>query len=427
MFDATTDADKPQLEKLTGDDTMKSEGAWVFTDQGVASEQGFRNVSRYWYPQTLSYEDGLKKLEEGRSATEDIMATVSEMSPSVTDKGEFAFTYKDGRQFVPTEHALNQLGTRAGTGTWFVNALRENPVDQKKRQLFKRDRMDAETLAFALKNGLRRLDPAKRFLWRTRQDGTLRAMLTDRFAIVDNRWFIETLAKLVPGGRLSHWKGDGSDTIYGNILIPDTIREEKDSDYGGMLSIGNSEIGERRVSSRPSIFRAICMNGCIWGAKKGKGIKQVHRGRIDLTQLAQEIKVNLELQIPLLPQGIERLLGTRVKGWDGVDAKAVVAAAAGNFKLGKKAATAVLAAYLVEQQQTPDYARTLFSLANAFTRAGQELTPNEWVQFDEYAGVMTGLHDDKAIVWGDSDWNRLLSNAKTMKKEEVEEMFSNAA
>ena len=95
------------------------------------------------------------------------------------------------------------------------------------------------------------------------------------------------------------------------MLIPDTIREESDSDYGGMLSIGNSEIGERRISSMPSIFRAICMNGCIWDQTAGKGINQVHRGKIDLDQLFLVIKENLEVQIPLLPQGIERLLGTR--------------------------------------------------------------------------------------------------------------------
>ncbi len=77
------------------------------------------------------------------------------------------------------------------------------------------------------------------------------------------------MRKLIPGGRLSHWRGD-ADTLWGNVLIPDTIRQESDSDYGGMVSIGNSEIRERRITSRPSVFRAICFNGCIWDREAGQ-------------------------------------------------------------------------------------------------------------------------------------------------------------
>jgi hypothetical protein len=313
MSDVTAPA--TGLKKLEGDSAKLAEGTFVFTSQGTAAEQGFKNVSKLWYPKTISYEQGLEKLEEGKSQTEDILATVTEMIPGV-EGGTFVMKYKDGRSFRPTTHAVNKMALWADCGTWFANNLLTNPLDKKDKPLYTRDSEDAYTLARVFSNGFRRVDPEKKFLWRTRQDGTLRAMLTERFAIVDNRWFIEVLRKLVPGGRLSHWKGD-SDTIYGNILIPDTIREEKDSDYGGMLSIGNSEIGEGRVSSMPSIFRAICMNGCIWGATKGEGIRQVHRGSIDLDYLEFEIKKNLQKQIPLLPVGIDRLLGTRTLGYDG--------------------------------------------------------------------------------------------------------------
>jgi hypothetical protein len=405
------------LAKLQGDESKKGEGSWVFTHQGVAADQGFRNVSKHWYKSTLSYEQGLNQLEAGRAKTHDILCTFKEIKPTVKD-GKFVMEYKDGRVFTPTEYAIKQMGNKAGCGTWYVESMLSNPTDAKERELFQRDSQDAETLAKVFQNGFRRLDQDKKFLWRTREDGTLRALLTDRFAIVDNRWFISLLQSIIPGGRLSHWKDD-SDTLWGNILIPDTIREEKDSDYGGMLSVGNSEIGERRVKSLPSIFRAICMNGCIWGATIGKGIKQVHRGKIDLGQLAKEIKENLNLQIPLLPTGIDRLLKTRDFAWDGASAKVVIAQLARDNKFSKKQATAVLQAYHVEREQTSEFAKTLFGLTNSVTRAGQLLTTAEWVRFDEIGGQLSEYSKDK--------FDNMVSQAKRLDTKEVEEVYANAA
>jgi hypothetical protein len=407
----------PVLKKLVGDESKKTEGTFVLQGQELATKEGFKNVSKIWYGKTVSYGQGLDLLEQGRAVTEDILATVGEMVPTVVD-GSFALRYKDGRSFRPTAHAVNQMGNWADTGTWFVQSLLTNPRDAKERVLYTRDNGDADTLAFVLRNGFRRLDPSKKFLWRTRQDGTLRAMLTERFAIVDNRWFIEKLSSFIPDGRLSHWRGD-SDTIWGNVLIPDTIREEKDSDYGGMLSVGNSEIGERRVSSVPSIFRAICMNGCIWGATKGEGIRQVHRGKIDLDYLAKEIQSNLNKQIPLLPVGIEKLLGTRSLAWDGVSLKPVYAQLAKDFKLSKKQATSVLAAALEERSVTPELARTLFGVTNAVTRAGQKLGNADWVRFDELGGELIRLDKD--------DFSDLVSRAARLKEKDVDEVFATTA
>lgn len=405
---------QPEPKKLVGSEATKQAGSFVYTSQGTATEQGFSHVSKYWYPKTMSYEQGLEQLETGKALTEDLMATVKEMVPTV-ENGSCVLRYKDGRTFRPTEHCVSQMGNWADTGTWFVMSLLRNPEDNKGNQLYSRDAGDAATLAMALTNGFRRLDPNKKFLFRTRKDGTLRAMLTERYAIVDNRWFVERLRQFIPGGRLSHWKGD-SDTIYGNVLIPDTIREEKDSDYGGMLSVGNSEIGERRVSSLPSIFRAICMNGCIWGQTKGEGIRQVHRGKINLESLALEIKENLNKQIPLLPQGIDKFLNTRSYAWDGASAKVVIAQLSKDYTFSKKQATATLLAYNEERAVTPDLATTLFGVTNAVTRAAQKFSPAEWVKFDEVGGRLANMKKD--------EFNHMITKAKHLKEKEVEDVYA---
>lgn len=365
------------IEKLVGNDEMRGAGSWVFSDQGVAEDKGFRNVSKYWYEKTLSVEDGLAQLEKGRSETVDFYATAKQMVPTVS-AGNFSLQCPEGRLYRPTTHAMTQLGEWAGTGSKFVLGLLEG------------DEGDAETLVRVVQNAFRRLDPEKKFLWRARQDGTLRAMLSTEYARVDNRWFLEALHTILPGCRLSHWRGD-SDTIYGNVLIPDTVRAETDSEYGGMLSVGNSEIGERRITSLPSIFRAVCMNGCIWGQAVGKGIHIVHRGNIDLGQLFDTLEQNITEQIPLLPVGIERLLSLRQLGWTGDSIKPLFAHVARENKLTKKQASSLLQGYHAELAVAPDSARTLFGVVAAITRASQKMSNEDWVRLDTVAGKLSEL------------------------------------
>lgn len=415
FLDAMNETDSDTLTVLKGDVAKLAEGNFVLTGQTLATDKGFRNVSHLWYDKTISYEDGIEQLEKERAKTEDITCPIGDMVPTVKD-GKFVFLHRPSeRYFTPTIHAMNQVGNWAGTGTWYVNQMLENPADVKGRQLYARDEEDANTLSIVLRNGLRRVQPDKKFLFRTHSDGTLRAMLTDRYAVVDNRWLVEKFKEFIPSGRLSHWKGDG-DTIWGNILIPDTIRAELDSEYGGMLSVGNCEIGTRRVSSMPSIFRAICMNGCIWGQTKGKGIKQVHRGKIELASLALEIKSNLNAQIPLLPTGIDKLLGLRTMGWDGAEAKTVIAAVAKDYKMSKPQARKVLDAYSTEAMITPELAKTLFGITNSITRAGQKLSNAEWLSFDEIGGELT--------EYSNSDFQSLVARAKSFNVKEVEEVFA---
>jgi hypothetical protein len=238
----------------------------------------------------------------------------------VNEDGQAALRYKDGREFVPTDHALKNIAVSGRTSDWFLRDLRENKSHQTKDEVvFKRDSGDADLLVHCLNETLwrdDRFDQDVERLWRTWSDGTLRAMLSNKYAIVNNEWFMNVIKEAVPNGMLSHWRGD-ADNLYGNVLIPDSIREEEDSDYGGMLSVGNSEIGMRRISSCPSVFRAICMNGCIWDQTEGFEIKVRHIGEIDLDALSVKIRDNIEKQIPLIPMGIERLLGIRAMGTDG--------------------------------------------------------------------------------------------------------------
>tara|TARA_B100000586_G_C19865085_1_gene324465 strand:- start:96 stop:599 length:504 start_codon:yes stop_codon:yes gene_type:complete len=153
------------------------------------------------------------------------------------------------------------------------------------------------------------------------------------------------------------------------------------------------------------------MNGCIWDQEMGVAIRKVHRGEINLEELKDAIKLNLEEQIPLLPEGIERLLAIRAKGTDGASLSTVFASVAKDHKLSKKQATATLVAYNHEPHQS------LFGVVNAVTRAGQTLKSNEdWLKFDRLGGRLS--------QYSDSDWSSLLNRANSLKEKDVLAVFN---
>ena len=399
-------------EPLRGKGTQ---GDFVLNSQAIATDEGFSHVSKTWYDKTLSYDEGMELLESERGQREDFLIPRSEIAFDVREiDGQWKFGAEiDDRFFVPTDHALVQLVSKAcnGKGTGFVRDLTN---DHPK---FKRDEFDARTIRGIVTNGIRRVDASTKYKIRCHNDGTMRAFLSERYAEVDNRWYLEQIKNIIPAGRLSHWKGD-SNTIWGNVLIPDTIREEDDSDYGGMVSIGNCEIGKRNVKSLPSVFRAICMNGCIWDQTKGSEIKVRHIGDIDLNSLAMKLRNNIEAQIPLLPQGIQRMLGIRAKGTDGVPMKNLIAATAETHKIDKRGASAVLQAWVKDESPIAPEDRSLFDIVNSVTRAGQSLDNQSWVRFDQIGGQL--------VNYTDNQWANLKSRAESYDDKDFKRVFNKA-
>ena len=404
-------------QKLVGTGT---DGDFVRETQGVASDKGFGNVSKAWYPKTKSYDEGFDQLESERGHRQDYLIAADSIEfeiRDVDDTVQCGVVIED-EFFVPTNHALTQMTSKLceGKGTGFVRNLRENVYSAKDEVKIERDREDAEVVEHILTNGLRRIDGDTNYKVRTYDDGTMRAFVSEKYAEVDNRWFLNQVKDVIPGGRLSHWRGD-ADTIFGNVLIPDTIREEDDSDYGGMVSISNCEIGKRNVKSLPSLFRAICMNGCIWSQTKGQEIKVRHVGEIDLDQLSIQLHDNIEAQIPLIPQGIERLLGIRAMGTDGIPMRNVIAAVAEtNREVDKRGATAILEAWVTEESKIAPVERSLFDVVNSVTRAGQYFDNQTWVKFDELGG--------RLINSTEKQWESLKRRAEDMEDTDFVRIFS---
>lgn len=388
-----------------------------FTDS-QEKDANHKHVSAIWTAQCLTFDAMMEKLAADQKQIVDVRSPLSDWEPIVNGAEKFALRHKpSGGEYVPTSKAVKDMAVIGGTSEWFIADLlsdkTKNHPKKGEQVVFKRDRRDAELLVHTLKNSLfaaDRTDQKKVRLLRTWNNGTLRAVLSEQYAIVNNQWYMEVLHKLIPGGLFSHWRGD-ADTVFGNVLIPDSIREESDSHYGGMLSVGNSEIGLRRIMSLPSVFRAICMNGCIWEQEKGIGVSQVHRGEMDFQSLERKIAANLQAQIPLLSKGIQMLLGTRALSMKDVPLPQVVAQFFTDFKVPKSQAAKFLGHFNTEVNILGAEARTAFGLQAALTRLGQELDNDSWVAYDEIAGKVARLTVDR--------WDGFINRARTLQSEDV--------
>ena len=388
-------------------DSDVTEGSFVrglvgHTGTGFAENT---HVHKDWWAKTEPYDTVLEKTQNAIDNREDVMVKAGQVVCTVSND-VMQFTTADGRSFTPTDHCLEQFSIRT--------KVPSSSVMRELRKIDGYDEQDADLMARLGNNALRRIDPDKEFRIRTYTDGTARAFVTDKYAPIDNRWYLETLREFLPEGRFSHWRGD-EDTIYGNILLPDSIMDygqDDDTDYGGMVSVGNCEIGKRRITQTPSLFRAICMNGCIWGQTKGKDISKVHRGKIDLDNLKTLIAENIEYQLSILPDGIRKFLDTRTQSLNDASVKGVIAAVANDYKLTKKQATETLEQYLAHET----HEQNMFGVINAITRAGQVFDNDSWVRLDEVGGM---LMDTSA-----SRWTNILARAKTYTDKDFEKVYA---
>lgn len=386
-------------------------GSFVKTLQG-ATGVGFQegtHVHKDWYAKTIGFDQAMELAENAAREREDLLPAVEDIHPKVNADGQFVFEIRE-REFVPTDHALEQFAIRVGVPS--------SSVMRELRAMEGSDEVDADVMVRLAKNALRKVQVGKVFRLRTYTDGTCRAFVTEKYAPVDNRWYLEVLQEFLPSARLSHWRGD-EDSMYGNLILPDSVMDysqSEDSDYGGMLSVGNCEIGTRVVSQRPSLFRSICMNGCIWGEVKGKRNKRRHVGVINLHSLKTEIGENIALQLPLLETGVHKFLETQRLEIAATCAPiAVIGAICQEFKIGKTESKLVAAKWEAHES----HQRNLFGVLNAITRAGQELSNNQWVQFDEVGGALVGMQSDR--------WYSLLNKANTFTAEDFTKIFGTVA
>jgi hypothetical protein len=125
-------------------------------------------------------------------------------------------------------------------------------------------------------------------------DEYIRAVVSERYGVIDNNEVMDILRNSLPSNideaLASHIDHDGDD-MFGNILLPDYMKSEPDSDYGVGIAFKNSEIRNSAFSVSPFLFRAICLNGMIWGRANSEiKVNQRHMGKIDIVELQEQVR-----------------------------------------------------------------------------------------------------------------------------------------
>jgi hypothetical protein len=390
-------------------------GQMIHDNLEMAGKKGFKNIARIWYDKTQPISAGIDQIVNDARAREDILCPLKDMRFRQDGMGDVVMEYKDGREFTPTEHAWKQVATWMYVSHGFMRQYQNPVTNQNGTVKFERDNQDKEILMKVFENGYRRIDPDKVFRFRTYSDGTLRAMFSEMYTPIDNVWYLEEIQKLFKqiGGdepRLSHWKGD-ADTVYGNILLPDTCRQEDDSDYGGMISLSNCEIGKRRFCQMPSLFRAICMNGCIYDQTHGSKYSMVHRGKtLDLERIRLKLVDNIHSQIPLLQSGVDKYLALRDRKVS-APLRNIFALIGVENRLSAKQVYDIGDQYATYESDN----KSSFGIINAITRAGQNYSPAEWVGFDEIGGRMMEQSEKR--------WENFNNRAAHMDKETIDKAY----
>lgn len=372
-------------------------------------ETGFADgfhVHKSWAKQCLTFDQVMESFTKSEESREDRLVALKDITPVVGAGGKFTFEV-GSEQYVPTDWALTQFSSRLNLpSSTVIRELVNHP---------EADWEDADVAVRIAKNAIRRADGDKQYRLRTYKDGTLRAWVSDRYAPVDNRWYMEVVNETLPGSLYSHWRGT-DDTIFGNVLLPDTIvdyGQDDDSDYGGMVSVSNCEIGQRRLGNRPSVFRSICMNGCIWDRVDGTEINRRHIGKIDLIDLRKRIVDNIENQLKLVPLSVRKFLSTRDLKVEG-SMKSLLAAVCIKNRLERSHSQEILNQFVSYEKDSRD----LFGVINAITRAGQTFDNQTWVSMDELGG--------KLVDMSESSWSSLNKYASGLTVKEVDETFSAA-
>lgn len=381
-----------------------------FTDSQTKGE-GFSKVAAAWTEQCQSYDEGMEKLVIAQEQIQDLRTPLKEWEPGVSAAGKLVITHKPSlREFVPTSKAIKDMAVLGKTSQWVIDDMLTD----------KGEAADAEVIVKLLNRTLfnpDRTDLDKIRLIRTWKDGSLRTILSDRYAIINNCWVLEQMRKLIPGGLLSHWRGD-ADTIFGNVLMPDTVRGENADKFGAMVSVGNSEIGLRRIYTQPSAFRAICMNGCIWNQEKGDALNRKHVGEINLDQLAADIATNVHNQVPLIPGIIDAVLGTRQFKFPKNAVIRTIAVLFDEIGLNKSNSVGYFDA-LKKEGECGTEQDSLFYLMQGITRYSQTLPPDQWVDLDRAAGELSRFNSAK--------WDKFLKKVEATDDKEVAKKLGDIA
>jgi hypothetical protein len=385
-----------------------SNGTW-FNAIGLQSTSTHRHVAKVWQDKCTPFSDFIETVKSQSTNKVDVIKPESEIRLKDVD------TLVDGTPL--TDSGMNSLRVFADMPSSIISFLKEREYNDDLVKYMNTE-LDRRETQWNNKGKEKRT-----FNVRIRHDGegnnVVRAIVSERYGVIDNSEAMEMVANALPSlndALASHLFNDGDD-IYGNILLPDYMKSEPDSDYGVGIAFKNSEIRNSTFKISPFLFRAICLNGMIWGRMNSEiSVNQKHMGKIDLgdlqLQVTQAIKVALTQGNDMLT-----LLGyaKQVKVTNPV---AVIAQLARDEKMTIEQGKLWHKGYLdsLHERHGDVHEKSAFGIINGLTRSAQDYTGASREEMETLASKILAPSIDSSLQEISKRWGLIDARANQLEE-----------
>ena len=399
------------LQPKEGATAKQVDGQWV-NAIGLQSTASHRHVAKVWQDKCIALPEFIKTVETLAESKRDIEKPESEIRLKDVN------TLIDGTPL--TDSGMNSLRMFTDIPSSMINFLKEREYndDMVKYVNAELDRRETDWNNKG-KDG-------RSFNVRIRHDGegnnVVRAIVSERYGVIDNSEAMEMVANALPSlndALASHLFNDGDD-IYGNILLPDYMKSEPDSDYGVGIAFKNSEIRNSTFKISPFLFRAICLNGMIWGRQNSDiKINQKHLGTIDLADLQEQVKIAIKVA---LTQGNDMLtLMNYAKQVKVENPLATIALIARDEKMTIEQGKLWHKGYLdsLHERHGDVHEKTAFGIINGLTRSAQDYNGSTREQMETTASFILAPSIDSSLQEISKRWGMIGERAKQLEEKTI--------
>jgi hypothetical protein len=389
-------------------------GNWV-NAIGLQSTASHRHVAKVWQDKCVSLEKFYDVLKAQQVSKVDVV------KPESAIRLKDAGTLLDGTPL--TKSGMNSLRLFTDIPSSMISFMEERGYNDELVR-FVNDELNRREQEWQNKG-----KDSREFRVRTRHDDdgntVARAIVSERYGVIDNLEAMEMIIDALPtkdaikDALASHLHNDGDD-MFGNLLLPDNIKSEPDSDYGVGIAFRNSEVRNSTFKVSPFLFRAICLNGMIWGRQNSDiRVNQRHMGNIDKQELREEVRRAI---VVALSQGNDllTLLG-HSKRVEVKNPEQVIAQLSRDNKMTIAQGKLWHKGYLQSLQETNGQAhdRTAFGIVNGLTRSAQDYTGSTREQMETIASAILEPAIDADLQAISKRWGLISERAKSLDDDTV--------
>lgn len=389
-------------------------GNW-FNAIGLQSTETHKHVAKIWQDKCVSLESFYSTLKAQDANKVDVV------------KAESAIRLKDSSTLLDgtplTKSGMNSLRLFTDIPSSMISFMEERGYNDELVK-FVNDELNRREQDWSNKG-----KDSREFRVRTRHDDdgnpVARAIVSERYGVIDNLEAMEMIIDALPSkdaikdALASHLHNDGDD-MFGNLLLPDNIKTEPDSDYGVGIAFRNSEVRNSTFKVSPFLFRAICLNGMIWGRQDSSiKVNQRHMGNIDKQELREEVRRAI---VVALSQGNDllALLG-HSKHVEVKNPEQVIAQLSRDNKMTIAQGKLWHKGYLESLQEASGHShdRTAFGIVNGLTRSAQQYTGSTREQMETIASAILAPAIDADLQTISKRWGLISERAKSLDDDTV--------